>query len=160
MAEIFISTQVNSEMETLFDLSRNIELHQISTSHTNEQAVAGITSGLMNLHDTVTWKARHLFKQRRFTSKITAFQRPFYFRDEMQEGDFKKFVHEHFFEKNENGILMKDRVVLKAPFGFIGTLATGIFLKNYIRNLLIHRNEVIKQYAETGEWRKILLKNE
>lgn len=122
--------------------------------------MAGLTSGLMNLNDTVTWKARHLFKQRSFTSKITALQRPFYFRDEMQEGDFKKFVHEHFFEKNENGILMKDRVMLEAPFGFIGTLATGIFLKNYIRNLLIHRNEVIKQYAESGEWRKILLKNE
>ena len=135
-------------------------MHQISTSYSNERAEAGITSGLMNLNDTVTWKARHLFKQRSFTSKITAFQRPFYFRDEMQEGDFKKFVHEHFFEKNENGILMRDRVMLEAPFGFIGTLATGIFLKNYMRNLLIHRNEVIKQYAETGEWIKILLKNE
>ena len=160
MAEIIISTQVNSRIETVFDLSRSIELHKISTSQTNEEAVAGVTSGLMNLHDTVTWQARHLLKQRRFTSKITAFERPFYFRDEMQQGDFKKFIHEHFFEKNENGILMKDKLLLEAPFGFIGKLATGIFLKNYIRSLLIHRNEVIKQHAESGEWRKILLKNE
>ena len=160
MAEIIISTQVNSRIDTVFDLSRSVELHKISTSQTNEEAVAGITSGLMNLHDTVTWNARHLFKQRSFTSKITAFQRPFYFRDEMQQGEFKKFIHEHFFEKNENGILMKDKLQLAAPFGFLGKLATEIFLKNYIRKLLIHRNEVIKQYAESGEWRKILLKNE
>jgi hypothetical protein len=32
----------------------------------------------------------------------------------MQQGDFKKFVHEHFFENYENGILMKDKLLLKA----------------------------------------------
>ena len=127
MAEIIISTQVNSRIDTVFDLSRSVELHKISTSQTNEEAVAGITSGLMNLHDTVTWNARHLFKQRSFTSKITAFQRPFYFKDEMQQGDFKKFVHEHFFEKNENGILMKDKPLLEAPYGLPGKLPQDFF---------------------------------
>jgi ligand-binding SRPBCC domain-containing protein len=91
---------------------------------------------------------------------MIAFERPLYFRDEIQEGDFKKFVHEHFFEKNENGILMKDKVVPVAPSGFIGKLASKIFPGNYIRNLLIHRNEVIKRICRTCEWRKILLKNE
>ncbi len=130
MAEKFITTLINSPIEIVFDLSRSIDLHKISTGKTNEEAIAGITSGLINQHETVTWKARHLFKSKTFTSKITTMQCPFYFKDEMQQGDLKKFVHEHFFEQNENGTLMKDKLVLEAPFGFIGKLATHIFLKN------------------------------
>jgi hypothetical protein len=78
----------------------------------------------------------------------------------MQEGDFKKFVHEHFFEKNENGILKKDKEVPEALFGMTGKLAVKIFPGNDIRNLLVHRHEVIKRICRTCEWRKILLKNE
>ncbi len=120
----------------------------------------GVTSGLIGLSEMVTWKARHLFRTRSFTLKITAFERPVYFKDEMQQGDFRKFVHEHFFDKHENGILMKDKLLLEAPFGLIGKLATALFLKNYIRNLVIHRNKMIKAYAESGEWRKILNQHE
>ena len=160
MAEIYITTQINSPIEIVFDLSRSIDLHKISTGKTNEEAIAGVTSGLINQHETVTWRARHLFKTRTFTSKITLIQRPFYFKDEMQEGDFKKFVHEHFFEQNENGTLMKDKLMLEAPFGYIGKLATRIFLKNYISKFLLCRNQVIKQTAESGFWKKILNNNE
>jgi ligand-binding SRPBCC domain-containing protein len=160
LAEIIIITHINSTLEITFDLSQSIELHEISTRETNEQAVEGVTTGLIGPSETVTWRARHLFRTRFFTSKITAFTRPYYFKDEMQQGDFKKFVHEHFFENNENGILMKDKLLLEAPFGLMGKLATELFLKTYISNLVVKRNEIIKAYAESGEWRKILNKHE
>lgn len=121
--------QINSPIEIVFDLCRCIDFHKISTGKTKEEAIAGVTSGLIIQYETVTWRARHLFKTRTFTSKITSMQRPFYFKDEMQQSDFKKFVHEHFFEQNENGTLMKDKLVLEAPFGFAGKLATCIFFK-------------------------------
>ncbi len=160
MAEILQTIFINSPVEIVFDLSRSIDLHEISTSHTNEKAIAGVTSGLIGDSQTVTWRAKHLFRTRTFTSKITAFDPPHYFKDEMQSGDFKKFVHEHFFEKHENGILMKDKLLLEAPFGLFGKLAIAIFLKNYIRNLVIRRNKIIKSYAESGAWRKILNQHE
>ena len=34
--------------------------------------------------------------------------------------------------------------------------STQLFLKNYMRNLLLQRNEVIKEYAETQKWKAIL----
>ena len=112
MAEIFITTQINSPVEIVFDLSRSIDLHKISTGKTKEEAIAGVTSGLINQHETVTWRARHLFKTRTFTSKITSMQRPFYFKDEMQQGDFKKFVHEWKLAKNKKEVLTKYSVQL------------------------------------------------
>lgn len=154
MAEILISTQVNAPIQIVFDLSRSIELHLESTQHTGEKAIAGVTTGLINLHEEVTWQARHLFKQRIFTSRITAMQAPSYFCDEMQQGDFKKFLHEHSFEANEKGTLMKDRILLEAPYGILGKLATAVFLKNYIRRFVTLRNTTMKQQAENGTWKK------
>ena len=156
MAEILISRQIHAPIQIVFDLSRSIDLHVESTKRTGEKAVAGITTGLINLHQEVTWQARHLFKERRFTSRITAMQAPTFFCDEMQQGDFKKFVHEHFFETNEQGTLMTDRIILEAPYGILGTLVTAVFLKNYIKGFLLERNNVIQQYAENGNWKKIL----
>ena len=160
LAEINISTQVNSSIEIVFNLSRSIDLHIISTGKTAEKAVAGITSGLISLDEEVAWQANHLFKTRYFTSRITAMNAPVYFRDEMLKGDFKTFHHEHFFEINESGTLMKDKIQLQSPFGIIGRLADALFLTNYIKKFLIERNNVIKDFAESGKWKKILPNND
>ena len=85
----------------------------------------------MNMNETVTWKAKHLFKYRFFTSKITSFHSPYYFKDEMQKGDFKKFSHQHFFEVDRGeGTLMRDEIILEAPYGIIGKFTMLLFLKN------------------------------
>jgi ligand-binding SRPBCC domain-containing protein len=157
MTDIYLETSIKAPVQLVFDLSRSIDLHKMSTQQTNEEAVAGVTKGLINKDETVTWKAKHLFRTRFFTSKITGFEPPFYFKDEMQEGDFKRFCHEHFFEDNGNGqTLMKDRVELEAPYGLLGKTAMTIFLKNYIKKFLVLRNGMIKEYAESGKWKSII----
>jgi len=109
------------------------------------------------MNETVTWKARHLFKYRFFTSRITGYESPVYFKDEMQEGDFKRFSHEHFFEAGLDGqTVMTDKVLLEAPYGIIGRIAMKLFLKHYIKQLLVKRNLLIKEFAETGKWTSII----
>jgi ligand-binding SRPBCC domain-containing protein len=150
-----LHTQINNKPEVVFNLSRSIDLHLISTSKTNEKAVEGKTTGLINLHETVTWEANHLFKKRYFTSKITAFNFPFSFTDEMQKGDLKNFSHQHIFESKNNGTLMTDTIHLEAPFGWLGKFVLWLFLKQYFKKLLQERNEVIKEYAENEKWRMV-----
>ena len=41
MPAIELETKINSDIETCFDLSRSIDLHQISTAGTNERAISG-----------------------------------------------------------------------------------------------------------------------
>ena len=156
MSQIVVESFIAAPIATVFDLSRSIDLHVISTGKTNEQAIEGVTSGLINEGEYVTWKAYHLFKTRYFTSKITDMQPPFYFRDEMVNGDFKKFYHEHFFEIHESGTLMRDLIFLQSPYGLIGRLADAVYLKQYITGFLLERNAVIKRYAESGSWKQIL----
>lgn len=160
MAHIHISLEINAPLPVVFDLARSIDMHMVSTEGTNEKAIDGITSGLIEANQTVTWQAKHLFKIRKFKTIIPAMQPYHYFKDEMLEGDFKKFQHEHFFEEKNGVVLMKDVLHLEAPYGIIGKMVMRLFLKNYIKGFLERRNNIIKQYAESGEWKKILNTND
>ena len=157
MPLIRLFTEINAPIERVFDLARSIDVHKNSTKHTNETAIAGKTSGLIELHDTVTWRAKHLGFYQTLTSKITQYNRPFSFEDCMLEGIFAGFQHQHIFEKiDDNKTMMKDDFNYTSPFGIIGKVADILFLENYMRNLLIKRNQVIKEIAEGEDWREVL----
>jgi len=158
MPAIYLETQIKSTVEVCFDLSRNIDLHQISTAETNEKAIAGRTKGLIEAGEFVTWQAKHFGITQKLTSKITAFNKPFYFRDEQQKGAFKYIIHDHYFESHNEYVLMKDIFNFQSPFGLIGNLVDKIVLTNYLRNILLKRNMVIKKYAETEKWKSLLNK--
>jgi ligand-binding SRPBCC domain-containing protein len=148
MPKIRLETLIHAPLELCFDLSRDVDVHMASTSHTRERAVAGITSGMMNLNDTVTWEGKHLGVLQRLTSKITRFDRPHLFADEMQRGAFKLWRHTHTFVPIEEGTLMIDEVYYESPLGPLGRLADLLFLEKYMTRLLIMRNNHIKRVAE------------
>jgi ligand-binding SRPBCC domain-containing protein len=148
MPIISLKTYINADKQTVFDLARSIDLHQISTKHTNEKAIAGRLSGLIELNETVTWQARHFGITQKLTSKITQFESPDFFVDEMLSGAFKSIKHEHRFLEQESGTLMIDIFDYVSPLGILGRIADRMFLCSYLKELLINRNSVVKEYAE------------
>jgi ligand-binding SRPBCC domain-containing protein len=156
MAAIHLTTFVAAPAERVFNLSRSIDLHKISTAHTGEQAIDGVMTGLIQVNETVTWQAKHLFKTRVFTSQITAMEPYSFFCDEMTAGDFKKFRHEHHFKPADNGVVMIDIIEFESPWSFIGRLFNKLYLTNYLKTLLVKRNDIIKEYAATDKWKLIL----
>lgn len=159
MPVIKLITIIKAQLEICFDLSRSIDLHEISTDHTREKAVDGITSGLINLNETVTWQARHFGITQNLTSRITKFERPFHFRDEQVRGAFKYFIHDHFFSKENDHVIMKDVFDFQSPYSFAGKLVNRFILKSYMQKLLEKRNVVIKEYAESDLGKLLLEKN-
>jgi len=156
MPRIEIRTEIKSKKEIVFDLSRSIDLHKISTEQTNEEAIAGKTSGLIEMNESVTWRAKHFGVYQKLTSKITEFDKPNYFVDEMQKGAFKEFKHEHHFVELNGGTLMTDIFNYKSPLGVLGKLADKIFLEKYMTELLTERNRVVKEFAESEKWKELL----
>ena len=148
MAFICIVTHIQAPRELVFDLSRSIDLHLESTAHTHEQAIAGRTSGLIALNETVTWRAKHLGRYREMTTRITVMEFPARFEDRMTEGPFKYLQHIHIFREEADGTLMTDLFYFAAPYGILGRLATFLFLKPYLKKLLRTRNTLIKEKAE------------
>ena len=156
MPTIHLTIFIAAPIERVFDLARSIDLHKKSMSHTDEQAVAGTTMGLINLHESVTWKAKHLMKTRILKSQITAMERPNFFIDEMKQGDFKSMKHEHHFKQIENGTLMIDILHFESPYGSLGRMFNSVYLTRYMEKLIQQRNLVIKEYAESNKWQNIL----
>jgi len=156
MPRIELQTEINATKELVFDLSRSIDLHKISTEHTNEEAVAGITSGLIGLNESVTWRAKHFGIYQKLTSKVTEFDRPNYFVDEMVNGAFKSFRHQHHFIDLNGGTLMTDIFDYKSPLGILGKLVDKLFLKKYMIDLLEERNRIVKEFAESDKWKEII----
>jgi ligand-binding SRPBCC domain-containing protein len=81
---------------------------------------------------------------------------PVYFVDEMINGDFKSFRHEHHFKDINNGTIMIDVLEFESPYGFIGKMFNKFYLNNYMKAFLVKRNDVIKKYAESNKWKAIL----
>lgn len=148
MPTILLTTIIQASIEKVFDAARSIDLHQTSMQHTNEMAIDGVTSGLINEGETVTWQAKHLFATRKMTVKITAMQPYSFFKDEMLQGDFKLMQHEHYFKSIAEGTEMKDVFYFESPFGMIGKLVNYFLLRNYMKKLLLQRNVILKLQVE------------
>lgn len=86
-------------------------------------------------------------------------EKPDFFVDEMVKGAFKSFTHEHYFENIQEGTLMKDIFTYQLPYGILGKLADYLFLKKYMTNLLLDRNAVIKEFAESDKWKENISSN-
>lgn len=158
MPTIHLTTFIAAPAERVFDLARSIDLHKQSMTKHKEEAVAGVRFGLIEKDETVTWKARHLFKNRILKTRITAMKKPEMFTDEQAEGDFKLLKHEHHFKPCDNGTIMIDIIDFEAPYGTIGKTFNKLYLTKYLRKLIEHRNGVIKEFAEGSKWKGVLNK--
>lgn len=134
------TTRTILDKAELFDLSRNIDAHKESMAQSREQAIAGVTSGLISLGEEVTWRAWHFGVPLRMTSRITEMEAPDYFVDEQARGPFRNFRHVHEFSDNADGTVMVDRIEFAAPFGLLGRLLEKLVLTRYLRKLIEQRN--------------------
>lgn len=156
MPSIILYTRIQADARICFDLSRSIEMHTHSMQHTGETVIGEKNKGLLNLGDTVTWKARHLGVEQTLTVEITDMDPHRFFVDVQLKGPFKQFTHQHIFTREKEGTLMKDIFHYQAPCGILGLLADALFLKKYMTRLLETRNLHIKRIAESEEWKAIL----
>ncbi len=149
MTTINLITKINAPIQTVFDLSRNIDIHQQSVASTKEIAIAGRTSGLIELNETVTFKGNHFGFYLKHKSRITAMEIPTYFVDEMEEGHFKSFKHHHSFSAENDFTIMEDQLQYEVPYGFLGRFFDHYFLKKHLTYFLQERNVVLKKLSES-----------
>lgn len=158
MPTIHLTTFIAAPSEVVFDLSRHIGLHKEAMTDFHEDAVAGTRFGLIEKDETVTWKAKHLFKNRLLRVKITEMKKPEMYTDEQLQGDFKMMKHEHYFKPCDNGTIVIDLFHFESPYGVFGRWFNDLYLTRYLRRLIEKRNNTIKAYAESERWKKLLVK--
>lgn len=151
MTVITLHTEIQSTIEKAFQLSLDIDFHKKTASQTNEEAIAGVTSGIIKYNETVSWRGKHFGVYLTHTSQITAYEVPRYFVDEMIKGNFKTFRHQHFFEQKENMVHMKDVITYTTPYRIFGKLFDRFLLKKHMTHFIQHRNQTIKTALEKEE---------
>ncbi len=150
MTTIVVETRIAAPIEVCFDLARDVDAHIKTSSSTNERAVGGKTSGLLELGDVVTFEAVHFGIRQRLTSRIVEFDRPRRFVDEMVKGAFASLRHVHEFFPDGPTVLMRDTLTWRSPFGFLGVIADKLFVESHMRSFMVTKQEELKAYAERG----------
>jgi ligand-binding SRPBCC domain-containing protein len=68
-----------------------------------------------------------------------------YFVDEQRVGPYSMWHHEHLLIPIENGVLMRDIVTYKPPFGILGRIANGLFIKKQLKGIFDYRHRKIEE---------------
>ncbi len=134
-----VTTRARVPLEDLFAAALSVDSHVASMAATGERAIAGVTSGVMRLGDSVTWRGRHFGIWFTMTSRITHLDRPHVFVDEQQRGPFKHFRHVHRFEREGELVVMHDTVTVASPV--FGAFAERLVLVPHLRRLIRDRGE-------------------
>ena len=147
MPGIVLVTTVPAPVERVFDLSLDVGLHVRTATGTRERIVGGRTEGLLAMGEEVTWSARHFLLRWEMTVRITGHERPRWFRDEMVEGPFASFRHDHFFESVEGGTRVQDEITFRMRGGSPGRLVGSLLVAPHFKRFVERRNRLLGEVA-------------
>lgn len=103
---------------------------------------------MLELGDAVTFEAVHFGVRLRHAARITEFDRPRRFADEMERGIFAAFRHVHEFIEEGGFTRMRDVLEWRSPWGPIGRIADRLFVERHLRNYMARKQSALKQIAE------------
>jgi len=78
-----------------------------------------------------------------WVTEITHISDRRFFVDEQRFGPYAMWHHEHHFEEKNGGVLMRDILHYKVPYGIIGTIADVIFVDSKVEQIFQFRKKAI-----------------
>ena len=150
------NTHVMAPLERCFLLSTSLKLVERGLGMRPMRGDGLRAEGLVLGGDRVRWQGWKFGMPQYHVSLISEFEPPRYFQDRMIAGRFRTFQHDHEFTEIGGQVLMKDTVRFSLPLGFAGRLVGKNILVPHIRALIRQRFLLLKQVAESDEWRKYL----
>lgn len=146
--QLYREQQLNCDIQTAWDFfSSPNNLSKITPPdmgfivHTQNLNNQSIYEGM-----EIDYTVKPLFKiPLKWTTIITQVDFQKSFTDFQKKGPYKYWNHFHEFFPNENGVLMKDTVDYELPFGFIGTIAHQLLVKQKLNNIFDYRFQYLKR---------------
>lgn len=80
-----------------------------------------------------------------WVTEITHVRDRSYFIDEQRFGPYALWHHQHHFVRQDGGVLMKDILHYKVPYGPIGTLADALFVDRQIEQIFAYRVKAVEK---------------
>lgn len=76
-------------------------------------------------------------------TEITQINEKVFFIDEQRKGPYSIWHHEHHFREVDGGVEMHDILYYSIPFGFLGSIADMVFVRNKVRRIFEYREKRI-----------------
>ncbi len=87
-----------------------------------------------------------------WVTEITHVNPKKFFIDEQRRGPYSIWHHEHHFREVEGGVEMHDILSYQVPFGFIGSLADLVFVKNKVKQIFNYREkQILKLFPQASK---------
>ena len=80
-----------------------------------------------------------------WVTEITQVNEKKFFIDEQRRGPYSIWHHEHHFKEVEGGVEMHDILSYHVSFGFLGSVADLLFVKNKVEEIFKYREKKIEE---------------
>ncbi len=151
MPLIRATTLIHALIEPCFRASLSIDVEAAAEPGQKLRAVAGVTSGIIGLGETVTWRMRQYGLWITHTTLISEHQPPTYFQDRMLRGLFASFVHDHYFRAiSPTETEMRDDLRFRMPLSLGGPITDLLFVRRRMATMLAKRNATIKRVVQSA----------
>lgn len=126
-------------------------LKEITPEHMNFEITSEDT-GKCYAGQIITYKVSPLPGLRMsWVTEITSVEEGVRFVDEQRFGPYSMWHHEHYFEEQDGGVMMTDRVSYKIPLGPLGHLAHALFVKKQLFGIFEYRNIALEKTFKNHE---------
>ncbi len=126
-----------SSPKNLKEITPDYMLFQITSEELKEKMYPGMI---------ISYKVSPMFNiKMNWVTEITQVKDKHFFIDEQRMGPYKMWHHQHFFEEQDNGVMMTDIVTYIPPFGILGDVANRLFINNQLEGIFNYRSNVLEQ---------------
>jgi len=126
--------------------SRPENLNAITPANMSFEIISDITDTPMYEGMIVQYKVSpFLGIKMNWVTEITHIEDRSYFIDEQRFGPYALWHHQHHFVEHSDGIMMKDLLHYKIPYGPIGSLANALFVNNQIEEIFAYREKAVEK---------------
>ena len=144
------SIHINAPIERCFLLSTSIDL---AGWNYGMRPKSGKASGHLLIGDRILWKGWIFGLPQIHQMIVTAYNKPVFFQDTMEHGRFKRFQQDHHFAEVDGHTFLHDKVKFSLPLGWPGKVVARRLVVPLIARRLRRRFALLKQLAESDEWR-------
>ena len=139
--------KVNASLEEVWDfISSPANLKEITPDYMGFDITSTDTPKKMYPGMIITYLVKPIFGIKTpWMTEITQVKDLEFFIDEQRVGPYKLWHHQHFIEKIEGGVLMKDIVTYSPPFGFLGAIANKLLIKKKLDEIFNYRTYAVNK---------------
>lgn len=153
MFTISDTIHVNAPLDRCFLLSTHVGLASLTL---DMKPVSGKTAGTLGPGERVIFAGWRFGLPHVHQVAVTRYERPGFLQTSISRGRFNRYQYNHQFIEIDGQTLVIDKLHFSLPFGWIGRKLGRHLVLPIVVALVRKRLDLLKQVAESGQWRLYL----